>query len=271
MDTTNQFSITCSSHEKDAQVFFNSNTYSNFKSQLPQSINLKDWEVALANIIFPKGLRTITPFTLKIGWIETADDDIEIIIDTLIDNTVTKIIRRFNNEILAHPIFENAVRMRYNDEKMCVEVHFEQRNLPLKNYYLEYRWKENQTTRSFRFTNARVCRFDKSLSRTSIHVTRPCNIGLVYCDIVKPSVVGSEMCPLLHFVPLHDSIDKVNDHKSMYQPQHLIFHDVIDREFSNIGFQICEPDGELHRIYNSENENNGIGITLLFRAKKDVK
>lgn len=106
--------------------------------------------------------------------------------------------------------------------------------------------------------------------------TIPSTIGLVYCDIVEPCPVGNVMAPLLQIVPINIKSDDdedgglLNREVTIYEPQHLVFHPVICREFRDIQFEILQPDGRPHTFddYPLTEINGGMTFTLMFRRQK---
>ena len=103
---------------------------------------------------------------------------------------------------------------------------------------------------------------------TSLWRLKKPNVGLLYCDIVEPSIVSNQKLQLLHLIPFNLSQDHY-----LYEPKHMIYHPVVSRTFTDIGFQITQPDGELYEITDTYGQNEaerygGVSISLLFRPIK---
>lgn len=91
------------------------------------------------------------------------------------------------------------------------------------------------------------------------------NMAMLYCDVVEPSIVSDQKLQLLHIVPF----DLSQQHK-YYEPKHLIYRPVVSRTFSDIGFQLTNPDGSPYEITDQFGEKDaekygGLTIVLLFR------
>lgn len=104
------------------------------------------------------------------------------------------------------------------------------------------------------------------------------SVGLLYCSVVEPSPISNILAPLLHIVPIKayknykydaDEVANLTEAK-IYEPKHLVFHPVINREFSDIEFELLQPDGTKHdftTILNPE-DYHGVHIELLFREQQ---
>lgn len=104
--------------------------------------------------------------------------------------------------------------------------------------------------------------------RTSLWAVKKPNMGMLYCDIVEPSIVSDQKLQLLHIVPF----DLSQQHK-FYEPKHLIYRPVVSRTFSDIGFKLTNPDGSPYEITDQFGEKDaeqygGLTVVLLFRPMR---
>ena len=72
----------------------------------------------------------------------------------------------------------------------------------------------------------------------------------IYCDLVKPTLVGNTFVPLLRAVPIEEQPDRVYDTKKYHRYLSKLFDRIRYRPlsskfFQEISFQICDDVGEL--------------------------
>ena len=104
-------------------------------------------------------------------------------------------------------------------------------------------------------------------SLTDISRVKKPNLGLLFCDIIEPSIVGTQKLPLLHMIPFD-----FNERFSYYEPNHLMYRPIVTRTFKDIHFEILQPNGRLYEITDKNGEEiakkeGGINISLLFRPR----
>ena len=95
----------------------------------------------------------------------------------------------------------------------------------------------------------------------------PSPLAMVYCDIVEPCPISNVMDSLLQVVPL-----KFDTNVGYFEPNHLLFHPITSRSFSNIEFEILQPNGNVLPLDYDERAlmaiSQGMTFTLLFRRKE---
>lgn len=94
------------------------------------------------------------------------------------------------------------------------------------------------------------------------------NMAMLYCDIVEPSIVSNQKLQLLHTIPM-----RITKKHLLYEPKNLIYHPVISRTFTDIGFQLTQPDGSPFDIDNDFTQEEallygGLLVSLNFRPQK---
>ena len=92
-------------------------------------------------------------------------------------------------------------------------------------------------------------------------------IGLIHCDAVACSVVGAELRPLLHTVPLGQFIFSRN--VSFYEPENIVYRDTVSRKFSSINIKMLDVKGKKYRVM-KRREQDGVIITLKFRRRQNL-
>jgi hypothetical protein len=97
---------------------------------------------------------------------------------------------------------------------------------------------------------------------------RPTPLSLLYCDIVRHSIVGDEKGALLQLIPVEDFFGK--ESAVQYVPRQLIFHPIVPYKIKNIRFQMFQTDGTKNSFVSDINQSKqgSMIITLLFRHKK---
>ena len=96
-------------------------------------------------------------------------------------------------------------------------------------------------------------------------VVRPTPLSMLYCDIVKPSIIAEVKGSLLQLIPMDDFIGQ--NANSNYTPKHLMFHSLIPYKIKNIKFYMTQTDGTENNFLSSGMVQDSVIITLLFRRK----
>ena len=101
-----------------------------------------------------------------------------------------------------------------------------------------------------------------------MNTVRPTPLSLLYCDIVRHSIVGDEKGALLQLIPVEDFFGKKS--AAHYVPRQLIFHPIVPYKIKNIRFQMFQTDGTKNSFVSDINQSKqgSMIITLLFRQKK---
>lgn len=92
-------------------------------------------------------------------------------------------------------------------------------------------------------------------------------LAMVYCDIVKPNIVGGELKPLLQALPMGQYIHA--DRAELFQPKNLLYHDTLFRKLSSIRIKIENSSGGDYPIQ-TQRDNDAISVTLKFRRKQTI-
>lgn len=292
MDYSKQFVITCQSRGLYGPELYPHNTLTKFTARLPQEFFLPDWEVAMLNMTYPPDLRHITSPTCTIE-VETDyfDDESRKWTFKLIDYASTAefiydIIQSIEQDEFWSSII-SVVQLKPNVSSVNEGIQFIVKPDPK----VVKDWNENNVVR-FSFNDNMWHVFNSEILFNQSHLLHedgkvtikglpdinrllPSSVGMVYCDIVKPSPVGDHFAPLLQMVPLPPSkqrlyLENQYQHKKnigIYEPQHLIFHPLESKEFSDIKFEILQPDGSSHNLHGSEKYKAGMSFSLLFRMR----
>jgi hypothetical protein len=299
-----EFTITCLSHPAGNELFPN-NTPTEFHSQLHRSMELSNWEVALASIAIPRHIDNDTKFWVMI----TAADNIDphsfraaphenrVLITGTLETikTFKDFAEKYRDAMANNVNIGGQLSLRgpdWDDEDWhfesfddtrCYEIAF---NAPAA-YLLGYELKpefirvEKAMVRHNQVLPVKVDIFGpnwvpKSEDQRFVGVTA--DMLMVYCDKIKTSIVGHSSVPLLSIVPLawnSSSLKRAGaglPSQVMYEPIHLMYRDVAEGNITDLGFSLRRGDGQLidvkEETENHFKETGGTMITLRFRPKR---
>lgn len=288
MDYSKQFSITCQSKNLRGLELYPNNSLSRFRVRLPQEFYLENWEVAMVNMTYPPDLKHDVETNVWVemstnydeGYKEKFNFDIKEYEET--SQFITDVIHTINYDNFWGALV-TASEKKEDDKVVGFQFaiqpdpdSFPRWNLAIT-VTLEFNdlfWSVFDAEKKFNkspslFADTRV----EILGIPNINRILPSSVGMVYCDIVKPSPVGEMMAPLLQIVPLppvksklyQKNMEDTRKNIGIYEPQHLIFHPISNKEFSDIEFEILQPDGQSLNLIGSDDFKTGMSFTLLFR------
>ena len=274
MDTTGKFTMTCMSHGADELRTYPNNTITSFQVKCPQEIRLRKWEVALASIGYPPDLIS----DANVWW--SVKSTLPTCVEkkfkfNLLDYPNTeKFLSDVTNELADDPVYKDKIvieRVHNPDNDNHGYVQF-------KSGVLDYQNSEKlDVAFSHGFTKAMgqaEIQPPGQITSTSwvtfkglpsITLAVPPSVGILLCDIVQASALGHELRPILRTIPINTAKGNY-----LYEPEHLIFHPVINRSFTQMAFMLRRPDGALHDLHSRREHleaNGGIVITLIFRPR----
>ena len=262
MGDPGHFNFTCISHLPIELTRNPDNKLSEFKVNLPQTLTLPGYEVALASIVFPHDMRLTTidvhttiysslfdesrhrTFTVNVGACETLDDLGDAIRDGLMSYERFPLLVEYISEgeyryLVFRGIREaQVVTLEFSPEFMRV---VDVGNLGYVKIHGKEMWQSG----------------DLKLEPSMY----PNQAAMVYCSCVEESMLGESQFKLLHIVPIEES-------RHVYEPEHLIYHPVTDRPFNTLEFQMTRVDGTPHALRSAS--NGSVIITLSFRPARRV-
>lgn len=264
MEVTNQFTVTCSpsSARSEQHELYPNNTLTDFTMKLPDELDLNGWQVALANIVYPPDMERISEEVwLKVTTTEGDGEPDEVLMEfdltsskghtsvflfdvkRRLERSTKVVMRQLENGnhqfLIPHTVEENVrIRIEFSDAFVRCFGQFEP----------EGRWvmKKNEAVTLHGVPNIG-------------HVT-PSSVAAIYCDIVEPSIMGSQKVPMLHLL----SLEQATKNKVLYEPDHLVFRNVVQRRFSTVNIKIKQPDGRDHNFSGGKKD---MLVTLLFRPR----
>ena len=286
MDLSGQFTLTCLS--KASEDIYPTNSLSNFRVRMPQSLELGGWEAALLNISLPDDVKLAGDVSWTISLMGPNEKNI----------LVVKKSKKFEFNLMNYgaadnDAFVNDIIKKLNDDtdiSPYIEISRTADNKATE-------WKLKAEHDFFITEHGRVSLyFGKDFCRALGHLTdidggvtyishqdgpaqlsykmpgtpnislvRPDTIAMLYCNIIGDNAIASQLHPLLQIIPINRFKDI-----SMYEPQHLTFHPCVDRAFTEIHFSIHQPNGQPLGM-DTDNPEHGVNITLLFRPIKAVR
>lgn len=208
---------------------FPSNTLSEFRVRLPQSITLTDeWEVALTEIHYPHSWKNVpgdfwNRFYIKEG------DDVEVYLVRSGHYSSVQSIVDVINELIDDTRHKDKAKLSYDTLTRKITLHL-------------------QDNRSIFFTDiGSMLGFEKEklISQTTT-ASREVDLDFgfhnlyVYCDIVQAQVVGDSHVPLLRIVPV-EGRDGERVSKIFLNPQYL---PISRKQFESIEVNIKRDTGE---------------------------
>ena len=272
MDIKGSFTVTAVSNITRETQFFPDNNPNEFKTKLPNSMHLIDYEVALVSVAFPKDMYLDThELWWQLEYDPPGQEPVNRVwffdIDDYIDGNSLR--RVMSDTIETDPVFKHILVPQLNQD-LEDEVNygkFEIKNNAPEGTQIRFSCAPSMAKilgmRDDSYTNfpvhgGSILRF----SQVDLEAGKISSIGMLYTDCIQPGIVGNGLFQLLHVLPL-------DLNRMVYEPQHLTFHSVIDRPFSSIEFVIRQPNGEPHNI--KTNSKSSIAITLLFRPQQSQR
>ncbi len=270
MRPSGQFTVTCASHSKRQLELYPQNTLSSFIVSLPQEFSLKGWQVALVGISYPPvtaselRLKFIFPavqedeekyFTLtyNVHDFSSSEDFLKQLMEDMAEN------RTIGRHIMIDPLIDGRISWRNISGERVI--------LLLPNNAMKTVLGFHDHVISAHIPHTRGWNTPRAVD---LHrYTTPPSVGFLYADCVEQSVVGDAMRPLLQMIPLGISARHENERHFVYQPEHLIYHEMIDRPFNTIRFTIAHLDGDPYNVDEDADDTVGTQLTLSFRPRRD--
>ena len=242
------------------------NTNTDFYSVLPNPIDLNNtWETALTSVQFP---RTFIPWTtIEKGalWLAVKTPDKEWIQIALPENAIrdgSRLLTFINLELKNKLGSREILRMKITRGKAIftssepISVKFSN----LLGYVLGATLHVEGEYKPINLTAERkTIGLMQSIDCTRL---RPHSF-LIYCDIVRPSIIGNTYAKVLKLVPVPKE-DK-QQYFTFYECQHLDWVTLESNKLSLIQIQLRHTSGELIQF---EMGGGNVLINLVFRQKK---
>ncbi len=261
--TQEEFTVVCTSYHPES---FPNNTLAEFCSPLPTEMSLRDFEVALLQLVYPSEVKETVYGTLQAGaytWVYNLSSMASI------DDLVAAV----NADINGSHFANRLVMGRLAEGDMEGFVYLRQRGAlqgresgpiivqPSPNFTKACGQVREPRPRTVLQPNSYFI-FD---GFPDIALGQENPIAMLECDVIKPNMLAGRNANLLHCVPVLAN-KNAKDNK-MYEPSLLAFHPVIDSPFNRLAFRFINPDGTL-RTLSTANDKECILMSLLFRKKK---
>jgi len=261
MEPKDEFIITCLSKQPD---MYPGNLLHSFISPLPTEMTMKNYEVALMQLVYPPELQEKVMASLKIG-------------DLMFEYNLS--------EMATTEDFIEAVQKDISESKYNNLIKFKRlRHGPSKGHLtFVMRWVRGVKTPitvepSPNFT--KVC--GQTLTPRAKTILRPGKlfifdgqpdirlgqenpVAMLQCDIIDPNIMCGKQAQLLHCVPV--LTNKPLEGQRLYESTQLAFHRVANYPINRIGLKFTNPDGT-HRNFKASNPDDCVIISLLFRRRK---
>jgi len=284
----NSFSVTCLSHSPYESQLFPDNEPTRFRSKLPREMQLGEWEVALSSFALPPGnvYKRNASVTLQFwgsGVSNTVTLDLDYIgerrsfYDTMmhVNHLMERSGRGFGDFLVKNDSGRWLLK-NYTKHAFIVKVN------SLFNAMFGEPFDQEWTLHPDESAFLHSPEVTPDVERASLP-----GIALMYCSIVEPSAVGSQLVPLLHIVPMHKlTISDDEGREAMYEPRHLTFYPVKRQAFSDIEISLNTAAGAAYPLnYHKKNPNDpntfsntvskwlfatgGATVTLIFRPRAE--
>jgi hypothetical protein len=293
MHMTQEFTMTFMSHphreETDSELFPN-NSPTNFKAHLHRSMNLKNWDVALASIAVPSHATSDTTVKVYIALTDLADqkygdapDDDKLAFIEKLDNinSFGDFARKLNTAIAEKSAVGSAIGLRAGQGNTYALVNVSKTKfiqVALNNFAARLLGHPLEAKimvcpragEEVQWLTVSGPDYDPALENTNFH-NSDVDVCMVYCDRVRPSIVGHGTANLLSIMPIKQSSTgtKTSPSHTLYEPSHLMFYNVEEGNFNDIGFELRRGDGEdltfMEDKPNHFKKCGGTIITLRFR------
>jgi hypothetical protein len=279
-----QFTVTCDSHV--GLNFFPTNKGDDFIIPLPRELNLasRDWEVGMQNITFPIDLADAYEGDayVEIGGVRKTFPRLSEYSNTELVQEIQRFIET-RSELLGRIYFGpiNGLKKKRNLFPKAYRAHWLSATRKAEDILLYHRAAKKNTPPSDgvdikfskllchvlgEYVNPHVEDFEIRLQpeqevwfeeRVDVSSARLNNF-LLYCDVVKPNIIGDGLAPLLQVIP----IDQDLAGECMYEPKEIIFHPLAKDSFNSIEFKMRTAHGK--KLCNS---HKGVQIGLVFRKR----
>lgn len=278
MREQNSFCVTCTSYQPD---MFVGNTLGHFTCPLPETIELKNYEVALSSVVFPTQMTEECTAHFQVeeelyvyNLMEMAD------IGTLMKKMnrdlqygdfgrELKFIRRLYRNDAGRTALAIALVRKEADEE---EDYKQQPYLQVRMSWTFSRVMGELENRQRMLMLKPGERYIFSGGEPTLFAAIPNPVAILSCDAVQTSWVGGQLLPILNCVPIRIGIlyDVAGGTAvKMHEPNHLHYVNVKETPFDTISFQFLNPGVSLEqRLFTSPDRTDAIVITLAFRPKR---
>ena len=278
-----QFTITCDSHS--ARDMFPTNTGDDFTVGIPREMTLNSWqwEVGMQNITFPtdladaheggvfieigghrKSFRKFQEFTeqtliqeiqsfilgkeelrekIYFGYLSELESKKKVHEKAY----YSKVMERGPDAILLYHRSMAETTGKFDNDGVAVRIS------KLLCYVLGERNRPDLSDFEIRITPGQEVWFEEDIDVLSARL----NNFLLYCDIIKPNIVGSGLASLMQIIPLAQTMDTC-----MYEPKEILFHPLAKDFFNTIRFKMRTAHGK--KLCNT---HKAVQITLVFRKR----
>ena len=272
METSKEFTITCTSNHP--QLYPN-NTLSNFTSPLPTEIMLKDYEVALHSIGYPryKSDETTVYIEIRSGLkMREFGYDLKYFKSTaqFIATVRNSVARNFRRDLQMGTFAQGPEkgqvyikRKRGGGEGRTPAA--QPITIEASNGFTRALGQIHQPMGKVSLFPGEMVVF-QGLPNYNLGIPNP--IALLQCNIIAPTITGNKQMRTLLPVPIVQ--DDIHTKSQLYEPKILTFHQVLDMPFNNVRFSFMDPVSQFPRTFNNEDPNSDMIITLLFRRRNDV-
>ena len=277
MTERHSFNITCRSLQYQ---LYEQNTLSKFTAPLQEMLHLKDYEVALLNVVFPSDM-----YEACVGSFRVEDEVYNYDLANMV--SVQQLLDAVNAD-LRRGVYGNEIRFYQVGVGGIVQPPgrvqiYRRQNLPPT-----LAGQQDVIRVQFSWGFARAMGDLAGLAPDALmmrghsfffpvpadlELAKPNPVALLTCDVVKPSILGGELDQLLNVVPVRLQQWAGNRQAArtmMYEPASIHYQDVKETPFDSLSFQFLTPGNRVGKrmFMTRDPQNNCVIVTLGFRPKK---
>ena len=256
-----QFLVTCHSKHPD---LYPSNSLSNFSSPLPCELKVGDYEVALANVVFPPMMEdedrvaalyidnsviniNLSHCTFTIDFINLVRDKV----NDLFDGVITFGVLDDMNYVEAGRAFLHNDPVRGVPVRVACNKTFAKCVGQLDGNILPFTLKRGRQIYFKGYPN--------------LHWSLPNPSAILTCSAVQPGVSFGQPSKILQCIPVLKS--DVPEENRLYEPRQLLFISATSFPIRSIDFQFLDPDGSPRSFIPYDRDRDNMYITLLFKKR----
>jgi hypothetical protein len=278
------FTVTCYSLQPET---YNHNQLARFTCPMPETFELKNYEVALTNILYPTGMEE------------------EVIAQIMIESEVFSFnLHKFksallffsavNAEIAKNSAYGKEIRFKpygardyfgansyhMTVKRVALDGQEQKPHLSVRLNYIAWRvvGEAMENAHVLMLKPGEMVHFGRPGQKPDIAYAIPSPIAMLLCDVVEKSWVGSELHPLLTCLPVKHGwtvnykVGQADKEITWnYEPDNPHYVDVKGTPFDSISFSFNNAGVKnmVERVFKAKDpQNDTIMITLSFRPKK---
>lgn len=261
----NQFHLVGFSREEDGDGAFANNQLNDFRVALPTEILLDEtWEVAVTNVTFPKTLANSSISISCGGYTHYFNGTALFTVGQLLRETKAVFAQTPNVQVETQtpdPADTRTHELKFRNSGPDPIV------LQISDGYLRQIGAREPNHGPVVVVLGPGQLYPQMVRREKKRVIGEPHppAAFIYCNAVRPDVVGDRKAPLLQIVPLGKYL--FTNAPTFFEPKNLTFRDTVGQKISALNFEIRTSSGEPYPV-DVKDPTEAIAISLLFRRQE---